>query len=79
MLFRSKDDARPRMIISAGTVVDNIAVPPAGGCVVSVSVKLDGTTDLLAYPGFHQLFIYGDFAKELREYCNLFNLTPVVV
>ena len=74
-----KDDARPRMIISAGTVVDNIAVPPAGGCVVSVSVKLDGTTDLLAYPGFHQLFIYGDFAKELREYCNLFNLTPVVV
>jgi len=74
-----KDDVRPRMVISAGVVVDNIAVPPAGGCVVSVSVKLDAACDLLAYPGFHQLFIYGDFAKQLREYCNLFNLTPIVV
>ena len=74
-----KDDVRPRMVISAGTVAGNIAVPPAGGCVVSVAVKLDGTSNLLAYPGFHQLFIYGDFKKELREYCNLFNLTPVVV
>ena len=66
------------MIIGAGTVVDNIAVPPAGGCVVSVSVKLDGNPDLLDYPGFHQLFVYGDYKKQLREYCNLTRVTAVV-
>lgn len=66
-----KDSAPPHMVISSGTVVGNVSVPPAGGCVVSVKVKLDGVDDLLAYPGFHQLFVLGDFRKELREYCRL--------
>ncbi|MBP7935682.1 MAG: hypothetical protein KA354_13630 [Phycisphaerae bacterium] len=68
----------PRMIIGSGEVVDNIAVPPAGGCVVSVSVKLDGSPDLLDYPGFHQLFFYGDYKKQLQGFCNLARVAPVV-
>ncbi|WCJ57956.1 hypothetical protein NXS98_09460 [Fontisphaera persica] len=70
--------ARPRMVIGTGTVVDNVAVPPAGGCVVSVMVKLDTQPNLLTYPGFHQLFFYGDFRKELLAYCQLFNIEPLV-
>ena len=70
--------ARPQMVISTGTVVDNVAVPPAGGCVVSVMVKLDTQPDLLSYPGFHQLFFYGDFKKELLAYCKLSGVQPVV-
>jgi hypothetical protein len=69
---------RSQMIISTGTVVANVAVPPAGGCVVSVMVKLDTQPDLLTYPGFHQLFFYGDFKRELLAYCKLFNFQPVV-
>ncbi|MCX8155080.1 MAG: hypothetical protein N3J91_01295 [Verrucomicrobiae bacterium] len=69
---------RPRLVIGTGTVVDNVAVPPAGGCVVSVMVKLDTQTNLLTYPGFHQLFFYGDFKKELLAYCQLFNVEPLV-
>jgi hypothetical protein len=69
--------ARPRMVIGTGTVVDNVAVPPAGGCVVSVMVKLDTQPNLLTYPGFHQLFFYGDFKKELLAYCQLFNVEPL--
>jgi hypothetical protein len=79
----SGEDAGPRMIVSAGSVVENVAVPPSGGCVVSVMVKLDGVTDLLgdilAYPGFHQLFFYGDYKKELVAYCRLFGIEPLVV
>ena len=71
-------DGRPSMVIGTGKVVENVAVPPAGGCVVSVMVKLDGTPDLLAYPGFHQLFFYGDFKRELLAYCRLDGITPVV-
>ena len=71
-------EAPPQMIISAGTVVGNVPVPPAGGCVVSVMAKLDTQPDLLAYPGFHQLFFYGDFKKELLAYCRLFGIQPVV-
>ncbi|MBM3335416.1 hypothetical protein FJY63_12210 [Candidatus Sumerlaeota bacterium] len=67
------------MYISAGTVVDNIAVPPSGGCVVSVLLKLDNVTEFLNYPGFHQLFFYGDYKKELRAFCQLFGIEARVV
>jgi hypothetical protein len=77
-LTRQGTENRPQMVISTGTVVDNVAVPPAGGCVVSVMVKLDTQPDLLSYPGFHQLFFYGDFKKELLAYCKLFGIQPLV-
>ncbi len=68
----------PQLVIGTGAVVDNVSVPPAGGCVVSVMLKLDPQPDLLSYPGFHQLFFYGDYKKELLAYCQLFGLKPVV-
>jgi hypothetical protein len=76
-LTRDRLVARPQLVIGTGSVVENVAVPPAGGCVVSVMLKLDTQPDLLAYPGFHQLFFYGDFKRELLAYCQLCGLTPV--
>lgn len=73
------EDRPAKMIISAGKVLENVSVPPAGGCVVSVMVKFDGVTDVLAYPGFHQLFFYGDFKWELVQFCRLFGIEPMVV
>lgn len=67
-----------QMIISTGSVLENVSVPPAGGCVVSVMVKFDGVTDTLAYPGFHQVFFFGDFKKELLQFCQLCGIEPVV-
>ena len=74
-----QQDGPPEMVISAGEVVDNPAVPPAGGCVVAVSLKLDGMTEPLAYPGFHQLFFFGDYEQELKKYCQLSGIKPVVI
>lgn len=68
-----------RTIVSAGEVVENISVPPAGGCVVSVMLRLDGVNQYLDYPGFHQIFFYGDFKKELKWYCDLAGMDAVVV
>jgi hypothetical protein len=70
---------KPQLITSAGTVVGNVAVPPAGGCVVSVAVKLDGEPELLDYPGFHQLFFYGDHKRDLAAFAKLFRVEPVLV
>jgi len=78
--FTSEKSNQPAvMIISAGEVVGNVAVPPSGGCVVSVSVKLDGVSDLLDYPGFHQIFFYGDYKKELAAYCKLYGIRAQLV
>jgi hypothetical protein len=78
ILLAGEGAARPRMVISTGTVADNVSVPPSGGCVVSVMVELDGHPELLDYPGFHQIFFYGDFKNELRAWCRLFAIEPVV-
>ena len=67
------------LLVSVGTVIDNIAVPPAGGCVVSVRVKFDGGQNVLSFPGFHQLFFYGEYGKQLREFSQLFDLKARVV
>jgi len=44
-----------------------------------VMVELDGHPDLLDYPGFHQIFFYGDFKNELRAWCRLYRVRPVAV
>jgi len=74
--------AKPKgsqMLISSGRVIDNVDVPPAGGCVVSVMVKFDGVDDVLTYPGFHQIFFYGEYRQQLVEFCRLCRIKPVVV
>lgn len=67
------------LIISSGRVLENMKVPPAGGCVISVMVKFDGVNDVLTYPGFHQLFFYGNYRQQLVDFCRLFKLQPQVV
>jgi len=67
------------MLISVGDVIGNIAVPPAGGCVVSVMAKFDNVEDVLAFPGFHQLFFYGDYKRQLKQFCQLIGLEATVV
>ena len=60
-----------KVLISAGTVIDNMNVPPSGGCVVSVKVKFDGHQEVLSFPGFHQIFFYGDNAHQMKDFCQL--------
>ena len=70
---------RSQLLFSTGTVVDNLNVPPSGGCVVSVKYKMDGGQEVLSFPGFHQLFFYGDYKRELKNFCQLFNYEAKIV
>jgi hypothetical protein len=70
---------RSELLISAGKVVENMRVPPSGGCVVSVKVKFDDNQNVLSYPGFHQLFFYGNYKHELEDFCQLYDFNPVIV
>jgi len=74
-----EDRERTQLLISTGTVVKNMNVPPSGGCVVSVKVKFDDGHEVLSYPGFHQLFFYGDYKKELKEFSQLYNFDANVI
>jgi len=59
-----EDQKLSQMLISVGSVIENMKVPPSGGCVVSVKAKFDGVHEVLTFPGFHQLFFYGDYKNE---------------
>ena len=72
-------DRKSVVLISAGTVIENMDVPPSGGCVVSVKIKFDGGQEVLSFPGFHQIFFYGDYKDQLRDFCQLFGLEAQVV
>ena len=74
-----EDGGKIEMIISAGTVVENKSIPPSGGCVIAPMVELDNVTEMLDYPGFHQIFFYGDYKKELKSYCQLSGVKPIVI
>ena len=75
-------DAKPneaRMSIVTGTVVDN-PDPADGGCAVVVKWKPDGNFDALKYPfvhGHHHLLFYGDYKKELLDFCHLFKIEAI--
>lgn len=79
LILGDRPEVPPRLLVSTGTVIGNVAVPPAGGCVVSVMVELDGHPSLLDYPGFHQIFFYGDFRRELVAFARLFRIEPVTI
>ncbi len=68
-----------KMLIASGHVLENVDVPPAGGCVVSVMVKFDDAEDVLAWPGFHQIFFYGNYKRQLIDFCRLSGIEPQVV
>jgi hypothetical protein len=70
---------RSQLLFATGTVVDNLSVPPSGGCVVSVKYKMDGGQSVLSFPGMHQLFFYGDYRKQLKEFCQLYNFEAKIV
>jgi hypothetical protein len=67
-----------KMLIAAGEVIENVKVPPAGGCVVSVMIRFDGAENVLTWPGFHQIWFYGDYKDRLMEFCRLAGIEPQI-
>ncbi len=68
-----------KMLIGSGTVVGNVDTPPAGGCRTSVEIKVDDVADVRDVKGFHQLIMYGNYAKELNAFCQLFGIEAIPI
>ena len=75
----SADDKPSEMLISVGTVLENMDVPPSGGCVVSVKVKFDSSQEVLSFPGFHQVFFYGDYKHQMKDFSQLCKFDAQIV
>lgn len=79
-VYPGQVEKRPSTLeIAGGTVIDNCDVPPSGGCVVAVKVKFDSDQPVLTFPGFHQVWFYGDYVEHLQEFCQLSGFEAKVV
>jgi hypothetical protein len=65
------------MLIGTGRVLANIDTPPSGGCRTSVELAVDDVPDSRNVKGFHQVFLYGDWANLLQAYCQLAGVSAV--
>ncbi len=65
------------MLIGTGRVLANIDTPPSGGCRTSVELAVDDVPDSRNVKGFHQVFLYGDWANLLQAYCQLAGVNAV--
>jgi len=68
---------KPRMIIYSGEVVGCPSIPPTGGCRTNVEMTINEVDDVCDVKGMHQVIFYGDRARELRTFCQLYGIDVV--
>jgi len=69
---------KPVMSIVTGSVVDMLDPKRGGACTQMVRWKPDGNYDVLKHPdigGHHHVLLFGDWKKELLDFCHLFKIT----
>ena len=67
----------PQMLIYSGNVVGCPSIPPTGGCRTNIEMTINEVDDVCDVKGMHQIIFYGDRAKELRAFCQLYGINVV--
>lgn len=77
-LSAQADTATPQMLVYSGKVVGCPPVPQAGGCRTNAETTINELADVTELKGHHLTMVYGDYAKALRRFCQMYNVEPVV-
>ncbi len=64
----------PRMHIYSGKVVGCPPVPATGGCRTNIEMTINEVDDVCDVKGMHQIVFYGNYAKQLRTFCQLYGI-----
>jgi len=65
---------RPQMYIYSGQVVGCPSIPPTGGCRTNIEMTINEVDDVCDVKGMHQIIFYGNYTKQLRTFCQLYNI-----
>lgn len=65
------------LYLDTGTVVGNVATPPAGGCRTSVEIQMDEIEDCRDVLGFHQVVFYGNHRRDIEAFCQMHGIQVV--
>jgi hypothetical protein len=67
----------PKMHIYSGQVVGCPPIPRTGGCRTNVEMTINEVDDVCDVKGMHQNIFYGNHAKQLRAFCQLYGIGVV--
>jgi hypothetical protein len=67
----------PRMYIYSGQVVGCPPIPATGGCRTNVEMTINEVDDVCDVKGMHQVIFYGNYARQLRTFCQLYGIEAV--
>jgi len=67
----------PQMHIYSGKVVGCPSIPHTGGCRTNIEMTINEVDDVCDVKGMHQVIFYGDYAKQLRAFCQLYGIKIV--
>lgn len=68
---------KPQMFIYTGQVVECPPIPPTGGCRTNVKLTINEVRDVCDVQGMHQAIFYGNYARQLRSFCQLYEIEAV--
>jgi L-fucose isomerase-like protein len=68
----------PRMIVYSGEIVCCPPIPPTGGCRTNIEMTINEVADVCDVKGMHQIIFYGNYAQDLRRFCQLYDIEVVV-
>jgi hypothetical protein len=77
-LAQYRPGKQPQMHVYSGKVVRCPNIPPAGGCRTNIEMTIHEVPDVCDVKGMHQIIFYGNHARRLRAFCQLYGI-PVVV
>jgi hypothetical protein len=67
----------PQMYIYSGKVVGCPKIPQTGGCRTNIEMTINEVDDVCDVKGMHQIIFYGNYARQLRTFCQLYNINIV--
>jgi hypothetical protein len=67
----------PQLLVYSGKVVKSYDMPPVGGCRTNVEITINELDDACDVKGHHNVLFYGNQAKRLRQFAQLYGVTVV--
>ncbi len=76
----SVNEKKPKMLLYSGEIIGCPPIPQTGGCRTNAETtinELERGSDM-KYLGGHHIMIYGNHVKELKRFCQLYDIEVVV-
>jgi hypothetical protein len=68
------DSAPPQMLVYSGQIVGCPSVTQVGGCRTNAETTINELADVAELKGHHLVMLYGNYAKPLRRFCQLYGI-----